>query len=212
MYSYKNRTVRYLDMATSMIIALTGNFLILRTYVSQHHRDFASIQKYSETLEVLVQTDAMTGLLNHAHGIKRLETEVAKAHRYGRPLSILMLDLDFFKLINDEFGHQVGDEVIVRFSNCLRQCSRVFDISVRYGGEEFILILPETALEAARIVGERIRIRVQESRLCASRKITVSGGIVEFTGDDTANSMIKRADDLLYRAKQAGRNRIISGA
>ena len=86
----------------------------------------------------------------------------------------------------------------------------MFDVSVRYGGEEFILILPETGLEAAAIVGERIRTRVQESPVCASRIITVSGGIAECTVDDTADSIIKRADDLLYRAKQSGRNRIIS--
>jgi diguanylate cyclase (GGDEF)-like protein len=159
---------------------------------------------------VLAQTDAMTGLLNHAHGIKRLETEVSKAHRYGRRLSIVMLDLDLFKRINDEYGHQAGDEVIVRFSDCLRQSSRVFDVAIRYGGEEFLLILPETGLESALVVGERIRTRLLESTLCASTAITVSGGIVECMPDDTADLMIKRADDLLYRAKQSGRDRIIA--
>lgn len=210
-YSYTDRSVRYLDTATSMVIAVTGNFLILRTYVSLHHRDFARIQKYSETLEVLVQTDAMTGLLNHAHGIKRLESEVSKAHRYGRKLSIVMLDLDFFKRVNDDFGHQAGDNLIVSFSDCLRRCSRVFDVGIRYGGEEFILILPETGLESACVVGERIRALLLESRSCVPTPITVSGGIVEYLPNDTADSMIKRADELLYRAKHSGRDRILAG-
>ena len=209
-YSYRSRSVRYLDMAVSMVIAVTGNFLILRTYVSQHQRDLARIRKYSETLEVLAQTDAMTGLLNHAHGIARLETEISKAHRYGRRLSIVMLDLDWFKSVNDEFGHQAGDEVIIRFSDGLRRCSRVFDVPIRYGGEEFILILPETGLEAARVVGERIRSYLLGSASWVPRRITVSGGIVECAEGDTADSMVKRADDLLYRAKHTGRDRILS--
>ncbi len=209
-YSYDNRTVRFLDMAVSMLIAVTGNFLILRTYVAQHHRDFARIRKYSETLEVLAQTDSMTGLLNHVHGIARLEAEISKAHRYGRRLSIVMLDLDWFKSINDEFGHQAGDEVIIRFSDGLRRCSRVFDVPIRYGGEEFILILPETGLEAARVVGERIRSYLLGAASWVPRKITVSGGIVECAEDDTADSMVRRADELLYRAKHSGRDRILS--
>ncbi len=210
-YSYHDRTSRYLDMAVSMLIAVTGNFLILRTYVSQHHRDFARIRKYSETLEVLAQTDSMTGLLNHAHGMARLETEIAKAHRYGRRLSIVMLDLDWFKSVNDEYGHQAGDEVIIRFSDGLRRCSRVFDVPIRYGGEEFILILPETGLEAALVVAERIRSYLLGSATWVPRKITVSGGIVECKENDTADSMVRRADALLYQAKNTGRDRILSG-
>lgn len=209
-YSYEDRSARFIDIAASMVIAVVGNFLILRTYVSLHHRDYASIQKYSETLEVLVQTDAMTGLLNHAHGIKRLEFEVSKALRYGHKLSIIMLDLDLFKRINDAFGHQVGDDVIMRFSDCLRHCSRVFDIAVRYGGEEFILILPETGVESALLVGERIRARLREMTPFMPAPLTVSGGIAECGAGDDANAMIKRADDLLYRAKQTGRDRIIA--
>jgi diguanylate cyclase (GGDEF)-like protein len=209
-YEYPNRTVRFLDIAVSMIIAVTGNFLIVRTYVSQHYRDFARIQKYSETLEVLVQTDAMTGLLNHAHGIARLGIEVSKAHRYNRALSIVMIDLDFFKSVNDDFGHQAGDDVIVCVAESLRRCCRVFDIPIRYGGEEFLLILPETGRESAGVVGDRLRKLLGEAKLCIPRKITVSGGIVECGPDDTADSMIKRADGLLYRAKQTGRDRIVS--
>lgn len=210
-YSYEDRSARFVDIAASMVIAAVGNFLILRTYVSLHHREYASIQKYTDTLEVLVQTDAMTGLLNHAHGIKRLEFEVSKAHRYGHKLSIVMLDLDFFKRVNDDFGHQTGDDVIMRFSDCIRHCSRVFDVGVRYGGEEFILILPETGLESAILVGERIRARLREMIPFMPTPLTVSGGVVACGPGDTANSMVKRADDLLYRAKNSGRDRILSG-
>jgi len=210
MYRYPDQTVRFVDTAVSMIIAVVGNFLILRTYVSQHHRDFARIQRYSETLEVLVQTDAMTGFLNHAHGIRRLETEVAKARRYKRPLSILMCDLDFFKKINDDFGHQAGDEVIMRFSECLRNCARVSDVLIRYGGEEFIVILTETNLASAACAGERLRSCMRSSMSGPPRPVTVSGGIAECLECDTADSMIKRADGLLYLAKRQGRDRILS--
>lgn len=210
-YSYTDQRVRYLDMATSMVIAVVGNFLILRTYVSQHYRDFARIDKYSKTLEVLIQTDAMTGLVNHAYGITRLKAEISKAHRFGRSLSIIMLDLDWFKSINDEFGHQAGDDVIVYFSECLKRCSRAYDVPIRYGGEEFLLILPETGLESAVVVGERVRAYLRDLVPSVPREITVSGGIVECMKDDTDDSMIKRADDLLYQAKQSGRDRILTG-
>ncbi len=210
-YTYADKRIRYLDIATSMVIAVIGNYLILRTYVSQHHKDFARIEKYSKTLEVLVQTDAMTGLVNHAHGIIRLDEEIAKSHRYGRRLSVIMMDLDWFKRINDEFGHQAGDDVIVYFSACLKRCSRTFDVTIRYGGEEFILILPETGLESAVTVGERVRTYLRVADPSIPRAITVSGGIVECMSDDTADSMVKRADDLMYRAKQSGRDRFLAG-
>jgi diguanylate cyclase (GGDEF)-like protein len=156
--------------------------------------------------------DALTGLANRRAALDRLTSEVARARRSGNPLSVLMLDLDRFKSVNDTWGHAVGDMVLVETAGILRSELRGEDLGVRFGGEEFLAILSGTDVEAARHVAERIRRRTAESRVCANDNdvihITISIGVAMFDGREDAASLIARADAALYRAKERGRDRV----
>ena len=207
-YVFPTRSAKYIDMASGMVIAVLGNYFILKAFVWQHYKDLGEIKIYSRRLEELVQMDSMTSILNHSCIIERLGFEIEKAFRYNRPLSVIMFDLDFFKKINDTCGHQFGDEVLIAVARALKKCSRNVDIAARYGGEEFLLVLPETNAESALVVAERLRSYLQELVLSRPVKITVSGGIAQYANGDSAHEMIKRADDLLYKAKDNGRDQI----
>lgn len=162
----------------------------------------------------LANTDGLTGLYNHRHLQERLQQEVDRARRYGRPLSVVMADIDHFKRFNDTFGHPCGDEALIAVSDTLRQVGRTPDIVARYGGEEFLLVLPETELSKAMIVAERARQCVEALRFPAvhpSARLTLSLGVAELAPNDlmqegSKGSLIKRADEALYRAKDGGRN------
>lgn len=209
-FRFESRFVRYADMAVFMVFAILGNSLILRLYVAQHRRDLESIKRYSQRLEELVRTDSMTGLLNHSSSISRLEEEIAKASRHNRSLSVIMLDLDHFKELNDGYGHQFGDEVLIATASSIRSCLRAHDIAARYGGEEFLVILPETASGPALSIALRVRQALASMRLSRTIAVTVSGGIAQYREGDNAYSMIARADELLYAAKRGGRDNIRS--
>jgi two-component system, cell cycle response regulator len=159
--------------------------------------------------------DGLTGLGNRAAFNKRWTEKVAESRRYSTPLSLAMLDVDFFKRINDTYGHPAGDQVLVGLAQLLQSESRTPDIACRYGGEEFALIMPSTAPADAQVVAERIRAALQ--RQVWSRHpdspITVSVGLVGATGpfgEITPERWIEAADRNLYAAKRAGRNRCIT--
>lgn len=161
----------------------------------------------------LSETDFLTGLFNHGHFQKRLEEEVERSTRYGRPMALLMLDVDRFKRVNDRFGHTRGDLVLREIGRALKHSLRGIDFPARYGGEEFAIILPETNLNEARIVAERLRHTIEEHifSIGADRsiRITVSIGVAVASEriHDKAE-LIARADRALYSAKNAGRNRV----
>ena len=161
------------------------------------------------SLQITSITDGLTGLYNRTYALDRFEKELGKARRYGKRLSIIMLDLDHFKLVNDSYGHQAGDMVMQRVGALFRHILRESDLAGRYGGEEFLIVLPETDVEEAAQVAERIRSEIQGfSWPRMDIRVTVSGGVAQFAGD-TADQLLQRADYLLYRAKEMGRNRII---
>lgn len=168
----------------------------------------------------LANTDGLTGLYNHRHLQERLRQEVDRARRYGRPLSVVMADIDHFKVFNDTFGHPCGDEALIAVSDTLRRVGRTPDIVARYGGEEFLLVLPETDLNSAQVVAERARQCVEALGLPgagAGRSLTVSLGIAELSAQDIVqacakSSLIRRADEALYEAKRSGRNRVCAAA
>lgn len=156
-------------------------------------------------------TDGLTGLYDHKYFQLRLEEELERAKRFSRPLSLLMIDIDHFKNYNDSFGHPAGDMVLTRLGECFRRFSKSADIAVRYGGEEFAIILPETNKEGAKVLAERLRNYVQTLKFKENRAITISIGVGFFDGSDTAfrkEDLIKMADGALYRAKAGGRNRV----
>jgi diguanylate cyclase (GGDEF)-like protein len=160
--------------------------------------------------------DVLTGLHNRRYAMERLAQEWAEAGRSGRPLSVLMLDIDHFKQVNDRHGHDVGDAVLRQFADTLRDFSRAQDVTCRIGGEEFLLIATDTALKGALLLAERIRVAVERQPLAAnevSLHLTVSIGVAE-RGISHANidQLIKAADDALYRAKHLGRNRVGAAA
>lgn len=178
---------------------------------------WAATAQYSLLLSLLsarrdAAHDALTGLANRRGALDRLKSEVARARRSGNPLSVLMLDLDHFKAVNDTWGHAVGDKVLVETAGILRSELRGEDLGVRFGGEEFLAILPGTDVDAARHVAERIRQRTAASRVAADDgdaiHITISIGVATLDGLEDSTALIARADDALYQAKERGRNRV----
>jgi diguanylate cyclase (GGDEF)-like protein len=159
-------------------------------------------------LEELSRTDSLTGLRNRRTFDHEFPTRFAHSMRYGRPLAVAMVDVDHFKRINDEHGHQTGDEVLARVASILRRCTRQTDVVARYGGEEFVIVLPETPLLEALQVAEKIRSSVAAEPMPVH--VTVSAGVAAMPHSKFADpqSMLRAADEALYRSKENGRNRV----
>ena len=140
--------------------------------------------------------------------------EMELSHRNQTPLSLIALDIDFFKQVNDSYGHATGDCVLKHLTECVKLCTRTTDALFRYGGEEFTLLLNNTSLEGAKQLAERIRETVQDTPcICHGQNIsiTVSMGISLYQSEDTQTSLFERADNALYQAKENGRNQVICG-
>ena len=164
-------------------------------------------QLYSQAISLAV-TDGLTGLYNHRHFHRLLEQEIVRCSRYNTVFSLIMLDIDLFKVYNDTFGHLAGDGILREVGESIRMSIRNVDIAFRYGGEEFAIILPETPLENAYIVGERIRERIEKITSAEAMTVTASLGIAYWATDSvTKEEIIRRADAALYLAKRTGRNK-----
>lgn len=196
--------------------AITKYFLYSSKYVTYNNEgmvlvivdDNTELMKASLKLKEMAITDGLTQLYNHKHSYYKLEEEITRATRYGNRLAVIMLDIDHFKAINDTYGHQIGDTTLVAVSQLIKDNLRDIDHVGRYGGEEFIVILPQTGLDNAYITAQRIRRAIESARFHERKiKMTVSGGVVEFK-EESALILIGKADELLYKAKQNGRNRI----
>jgi diguanylate cyclase (GGDEF)-like protein len=172
-----------------------------------------ALHRHRRALETLVRTDGLTGLVNRREFMTRLEREAHRQVRSGRPLSIVMFDVDHFKRVNDGFGHPVGDEVLARIGHLLGSSTREnVDTAARYGGEEFVLLLPETDLSGAQQVAEKISAKLRAQEFAAKGltfKVTQSVGVAQVVQGDTAWAL-RVADRNLYQAKQAGRDRIVA--
>ncbi|MEZ4600994.1 MAG: ABC transporter substrate binding protein [Syntrophotaleaceae bacterium] len=168
----------------------------------------ACLQATNQVLQKIAITDDLTGLYNRGFLLKQLAAKIASVDRQGGDLSIILMDLDYFKRINDTYGHDSGDKVLEQISTILRSCLREKDLVGRYGGEEFLVILPETDLKKGKIIAHRIRKSIQSYQWERENfRTTISGGLVQYTGE-SMESLLKRADDLLYQAKNLGRNRM----
>jgi len=165
-----------------------------------------------EKLQKLAVTDGLTKLYNSRSFYSQLEMEVDRFNRYKHPLALLLLDLDHFKEYNDSYGHLEGDKVLVRFSQIIKSCLRTNDSAYRYGGEEFTVILPETAGAEARTVAQRIRSALEAERFSPQNeqdaKITISIGVTEYQEKEELSTFIQRADQAMYLSKQNGRNKV----
>ncbi len=184
---------------------ISGIFLIVQ--------DVTELASYEQKLVQMNIKDGLTGVYNRRFLQTRLNEEYQRFKRYGTKLSIVMIDIDFFKKVNDNYGHQCGDAVLIAVSSKIAESIRKTDYLARYGGEEFCCLLPETDLARAVINAERFRQLVEEQVTSCQEtkiKVTISLGVSELTTEDTAEALLKRADQALYQAKDSGRNRVVS--
>lgn len=183
-------------------------------YVTEVFNEMVTrLRQSREELERLSRTDGLTGLPNRRHLMETLEKEVRRSRRNERLFSLLMVDVDHFKRYNDSFGHLAGDEVLKRLALVLSAAIRTADYAARYGGEEFTVVLPETPMDGAQEVAERIRVMMENEIFGAdgTGRVTLSIGIAEFPAEGaTAEAVISGADSALYAAKEAGRNRVVT--
>jgi diguanylate cyclase (GGDEF)-like protein len=165
-----------------------------------------------EKLQKLAITDGLTRLYNSRSFYSQLELEIDRFKRYQHPLTLLLLDIDHFKDYNDRFGHLEGDKVLVRFSQIIKSCLRTNDSAYRYGGEEFTVILPETAGQEARTVAQRIRAALEVEPFSPKDgeivTVTISIGVTEYNPEEELSTFIQRADQAMYRSKRSGRNKV----
>ena len=180
---------------------------ICQRYLPEKTPQAHSEEKWA-ALERLALTDSLTGLSNRRAGEAALDREVARSKRAGTPLSLAMLDLDHFKQVNDKHGHSSGDRVLRDVANILTSAFRASDLAVRWGGDEFLVLLPDVAVGGAAVFAERARTQVATVLLPDGRGITMSAGVVQIRSGEEPQAAIARADGRLYEAKRAGRNRV----
>lgn len=168
------------------------------------------LQEANERLAVLAATDPLTGVFNRLSFSASLAKEEERFRRYGLPFSLIMLDIDHFKQINDRYGHHTGDDVLRQFARLVSGNIRQNDILARWGGEEFMILLPNNRLAEASALAEKLRRLIERQEFDQAGAVRASFGVAEFRAADTGESFIGRADHALYQAKAEGRNRVVS--
>ncbi|MDO9082058.1 MAG: diguanylate cyclase [Humidesulfovibrio sp.] len=164
------------------------------------------LDEKNQALNVLTRTERLTGLANRRRLEESLQTEVLRARRYGKFFSIILLDIDHFKSINDRYGHQAGDNVLIAIAGVLTRTARETDVVGRFGGEEFLLVCPETEIQVVAALAERLRLEFASTDFPLVGQVTSSFGVAAFSQGDSVKSLVQRADEALYRAKNNGRN------
>jgi diguanylate cyclase (GGDEF)-like protein len=173
---------------------------------------FNRLRVAHDRIITLLYTDSLTGIANRRIFLESLGGAISFAQRHQTPLSIIMADLDDFKSVNDTFGHNAGDQVLQAFATLLRENSRQEDLAARFGGEEFIMLLPATGAEEAAVLGERLRRQWKEMTSPSfDFQVTASFGVAAYQPGDTVDSFIERADQALYDAKMMGKNQVVVG-
>ncbi len=188
--------------------AFTEDHLRLLTLIAgQAAATLQRILLYEE-MRRLATTDDLTTVYNRRHFLERLQNEIDRARRYGLVFSVMFLDIDNFKDLNDSYGHQVGDRVLAELGSILKHWARSSDIVARYGGEEFVVLLPMTEKPKALIAAERLRSKIQHHTFYRRKKLTVSVGVASFPEDgEEVDLLLGHVDEALYMAKKTGRNR-----
>lgn len=175
-------------------------------------RDITDRKIFEERLHTLASTDGLTGIWNRRHFLHLAERELARTRRYGGECALIMIDIDHFKKVNDSYGHDVGDQTLKEVADIVRANLRQVDVFARFGGEEFVIALPETGVEQALLVGERLRRQIAEAALTDQSPplhITISIGVAVAAAESAdLTTVLKQADDALYAAKRNGRNRV----
>jgi diguanylate cyclase (GGDEF)-like protein/PAS domain S-box-containing protein/hemerythrin-like metal-binding protein len=212
----KSRTVferRYLNKQGEILIAEVSRGLARSQdgkplYFIASFRDITESKRLQTMLEEQASTDPLTGTMNRSRIEERATFELMRSDRYGDRLSLLMIDLDNFKNVNDTYGHLAGDRVLRGFCEIARNCLRATDVLGRWGGEEFVALLPETGLKGAQFLAERLRATLEGLRFDGDIGVTASIGVAGYKEGDELATLMARADAAMYRAKQAGRNRV----
>jgi diguanylate cyclase (GGDEF)-like protein len=166
----------------------------------------SDLESANEALQILAITDSLTGIHNRYSIMQRLEAEIKRAKRFNEPFSLIMFDIDFFKLVNDEYGHDVGDVVLIELVSVLKHHLREVDLFCRFGGEEFVILLPNTLIKDAGEMAERLRLTVVDHAFASAGTITISLGVAEYQVNKEIDELLKSVDMALYKAKHAGRN------
>jgi len=167
----------------------------------------------NESISLLYEAathDEKTGLYNNKFFETILEMEIEKTKRGKQKLSLIILDIDFFKKINDKWGHMKADELLARLAVVIKKQVRKYDIAARFGGEEFVILLPETSLEKSKKFSNRLRKKIHEDKTLSKYGLTVSGGITQFKKGDLKKKFKERADKALYKAKNSGRDKFVN--
>jgi two-component system cell cycle response regulator len=195
------------------------NELIARVRTQLRKKRYADKLRHNVQLSLeMAITDQLTGLHNRRYMARHLDSLIEESHKSGKPIAFLIMDIDHFKAVNDSHGHDSGDEVLREFAGRISANVRGIDLACRYGGEEFVVVMPDTDMELALTVAERLRKSVEETAFAISREphalhITISIGIAgSEAGSDSADALLHRADQALYRAKREGRNRVVADA
>lgn len=182
--------------------------------VTEQRRMQEEIRQKNEQLTTMAITDALTGIFNRRYLISRFEEELEKSKRHSSPLGCILIDIDKFKYVNDNYGHLVGDEIIKKVCGIVKESVRIYDVVGRFGGEEFLIILPDTKEDDAMHLAERLRNNVKEGLVFDiaggdTINVTISLGVTCLKDEDISiDDMFKRADDALYKAKKGGRDRV----
>ncbi|ACN17003.1 GGDEF domain family protein [Desulforapulum autotrophicum HRM2] len=180
--------------------------------ITVQKKNLQSLEGINELLEKQASTDALTGIFNRMKFNQTLTSEIKRAKRYRVALSLILFDIDHFKQVNDSYGHLSGDTVLKHLARLVASNLREIDIFARWGGEEFVIQAPETSLESAIKLAEKLRSKIENYVFPAPKKITVSFGVATFRSSDNDITLVNRADEALYRAKEGGRNQVVSHA
>lgn len=197
------------------LTALNTQVVKLNEQMAEIQRELARSNRQLKTSEArfrnLSITDPLTGLSNRRHLEEQLDGEIERAQRYGEVFSLILADIDHFKHINDSHGHDIGDNALATFAGLLNGRIRDCDLAARVGGEEFVLLLPRTELNAATQSAERLRVETGRMRVAGlAEAITASFGVTRYQTGDTIHTLLKRVDQALYAAKNGGRDRVVT--
>ena len=215
------RLLRGLEIGVNdyLVRPIESNELLARVRTQIRKRRYGARLRDNVQMSMeLAITDPLTGLHNRRYMESHVTSLVEQALARGKPLALLVVDIDYFKAVNDAHGHDAGDDVLREFATRVKKSIRGIDLACRYGGEEFVIVMPETDMAVAAIVAERIRRRIAGEPFsiragAAALDVTISVGLAALAGvSDTAAAILKRADQALYRAKRDGRNRVVADA
>ena len=206
-FAKANKVADILTLATFLVLSVI--YALIAVFTVRNDAQQRRIVQQNLDLSRLSVTDALTGAINRLGLNGRLQELLSVSQRFGQPLSVMMLDLDHFKLINDQHGHPAGDAVLKHFVAVVRQRIRASDILGRWGGEEFLLVSPHLDLNGAKVLAEKVRCAVEEAHFDKDIHLTVSIGVAEWAPGQKPEALIERVDQALYLAKNEGRNRVV---